>query len=280
MTARVRVIAMAAAACLAAATVAAVLLPSHRAGSGDRVSVRSLSSTDVLAVPAHPTTPQDYRVVVLGDSVATATGCGCPPFGPRLAELLAKPLAKPVRVASLAHDGETSSGLDSQLDSDASTAAEVRTADAVAVVVGANDFDSDDAGTGCSGTGTACFDTALKALPAAMDHALTRIRALARPQVKILVLGYWNVFLDGSVGASKGATYQQTSGELTDRVNAVLAQSAARAQATYVDLLTAFHGSAGHDVTALLAADGDHPSAAGHQRIAQLLAAYLAVGAG
>ena len=215
------------------------------------------------------------RVVVLGDSVGTGAGCGCAPFGPRLARLLAGPLAQPVRVATLAQDGLTTPALVRQLSGDPNTIAQVRRADAVAIVIGANDFDADAAGTACTGTGTACFDAALAALPLYLNEAITRVRGLANPQVRILVLGYWNVFLDGVVGAQQGATYQNTSDALTKRVDAELAERASLAGATYVDLYAAFHRDEALDDTALLASDGDHPNAAGHQRIAEVLVPYL-----
>ena len=273
-----RLVASAATACLLAALLVVAML-SDLTSQPQGVRLRSLSSTDVVAIPLHAPGRPQQRVVVLGDSVGTDAGCACRPFAPRLAKLLATRLAERVQVNDRAQDGQTSAGLVEQLTSDGQTVGDVRAANAVTVVIGANDFDADRAGSSCAGTGTACFDDALTALSSSLDRALTRIRSLAGPQVRILVMGYWNVFLDGAVGAQQGAVYQQTSDALTHRVDTVIRQGAARAAATYVDLYQAFHSNPGDDDTALLAADGDHPSAAGHQRIAQMLADTLAVAA-
>jgi lysophospholipase L1-like esterase len=64
---------------------------------------------------------------------------------------------------------------------------------------------------------------------------------------------------------------------LTQQVNEVVRSAAVSGDATYVDLFAPFKGVAGDDdATPLLADDGDHPNAAGHQVIARaLLAAGL-----
>jgi len=271
MAVSVRVVAVAAAACLAAGVIA-VRSPS---ATGPGVRLRSLSATEVTAVPARPNAGRTERVVIVGDSVGTATACSCRAFGVRLAQLLARQQSETVRVATVARDGQTTAGLVEQLTSDAGTSAQVRAADAVVVVIGANDFDADDAASGCAGAGTSCFSDALAALPTSLDRALSQIRVLGGAKARILVLGYWNVFLDGDVGSHHGPTYQQTSDALTRKVDDVLHRSALRAAATYVDLYRAFRDDGTRDDTALLASDGDHPSAAGHQRIAALLAGYL-----
>ncbi|GAC1441543.1 MAG: hypothetical protein NVSMB55_09640 [Mycobacteriales bacterium] len=279
MSKTARLVATAATACLLAALLTVALIP-HLSSQPAEVRMRSLSSTDVVAIPAHPRGRPQKRVVVLGDSVGTDTGCACRPFGPRLAQLLAGRLARRVQVADHAQDGQTSAGLVEQLTSDDHTVRDVQVADAVTVVIGANDFDAGSAATSCAGTGTACFDASLAALSTSLDRALARIHALAGPHTRILVMGYWNVFLDGAVGAQQGTAYQQTSDALTRRVDEVIRQGAIRAAATYIDLYQAFHSSSSDDDTALLAADGDHPSAAGHQRIADMLADSFSVAAG
>ena len=63
---------------------------------------------------------------------------------------------------------------------------------------------------------------------------------------------------------------------LTKAVNNVIEAAASRAGDIYVDLYTPFKGSEGTaDPTRLLAADGDHPDAAGHQVIARQLLVAL-----
>jgi lysophospholipase L1-like esterase len=87
----------------------------------------------------------------------------------------------------------------------------------------------------------------------------------------LLVTGYWNVFLDGQVGCSRGTTYVQASNALTLADNALIASVTAAHGDKYVDVYTPFKGDGTRDDTALLAADGDHPNAAGHALIAGTL---------
>lgn len=216
--------------------------------------------------------PSDERVVVLGDSVATGAGCECRPFGPRLAVLLSRRLHRQVRSSTLAKDGLTTSDLLALLRTDRTVIRRLKEATVVTVTISANDFDESCA---AGGRGTACYDDGVQELKPRVAELLATLRRLTQPGTRILVTGYWNVFLDGAVAASQGPAYQRTSDALTRRVNDTLRSAAQAAGATYVDLYRAFHGGGATDVTALLAADGDHPSDAGQERIAQVLADYL-----
>ena len=102
--------------------------------------------------------------------------------------------------------------------------------------------------------------------------ALSEIRSLRRGSpTTLLVTGYWNVFEDGQVARrASGNAGLQASINLTRRVNATVKAVADAAGAQYVDLFTPFQ-SRGRDIDALMAADGDHPDAAGHRLIAQTL---------
>jgi lysophospholipase L1-like esterase len=256
------VIAALVAACLATAGAASFVLGGRADGQG-------------APPPRQPVA--DERVVVLGDSVATGAGCDCRPFGPRLATLLASRLHRAVHVSTLAKDGQTAADLLSQLQSDAGTEQQLRTASAVTVTIGANDFDASGAVPSCADRGreTACYDSGLKVLKPLLGQLLGRLRSLTPSHTRLLVTGYWNVFLDGAVGASEGAAYERTSDALTRRVNDELRAAARDVGATYIDLYRAFRGTGTTDDTPLLAADGDHPSDAGQQRIAQVLAGGL-----
>jgi lysophospholipase L1-like esterase len=56
---------------------------------------------------------------------------------------------------------------------------------------------------------------------------------------------------------------------VTAQVNALIERTAVATASEYVDLATAFKGpDHSYDETHYLAPDGDHPNAAGHQRIA------------
>jgi lysophospholipase L1-like esterase len=270
-------------ACLVAAVTAALSLRHSDRRSPLRgvpqstVSLRALSATDELAVPMGAATDRVDRVVVLGDSVATGAGCDCAPFGPRLAGLLAARDHRAVRVSTYARDGYETTDLVSQLDDDPAAVAALHRASAVVVIIGANDFDESAAAGGCGSAvpDTRCYDARLRALPGELGTALGKITSLSGSRARLVVAGYWNVFLDGAVAASKGPTYERTSDALTRRVNDVIRTAAQQAHASYVDLYGPFHRAGTAGTTALLASDGDHPGPTGHQRIAELLARYL-----
>lgn len=222
------------------------------------------------AVSRPHTTRLPGPVVVLGDSVPAGTGCGCDAFGP----LLARRIGAARGVRQHAQDGQTAAELADDLSRGGSLASDLRAASVVTVTVGANDFDSslaDDADCRDS----SCFGPDLTRLRATLHTLLGRLRALTPPRARVLVTGYWNVFLDGAVAREHGPGYVATSDSLTRLVNSEIATAAGAAGATYVDLYRPFKGDGDVDDTPLLAPDGDHPSAAGHALIARLLAQAL-----
>ena len=85
--------------------------------------------------------------------------------------------------------------------------------------------------------------------------------------------GYWNVVLDGRVGAEQyGPDGVRAAAEATRYANDALRVAARQTGARYVPTEAAFHGDdGGRDPTGLLAPDGDHPNAAGHAAIAALI---------
>jgi lysophospholipase L1-like esterase len=234
--------------------------------------VRVIQPRPSAAPSVTPALPPQ-RIVVLGDSVAAGTGCGCTGFADLLASDAAARSHQASTLSNLALDGLTTSRLLAQL-SDPTTAQRLREATLVTVTISANDFDGELAvTTACGGAANlGCYSQGLTALPGMLGSVLTRIHALAPPGARVLVTGYWNVFLDGDVGSQLGRTYVETSDALTRRVNTVLAATARNSGATYVDLYAAFGVAPRAIRTALLAPDGDHPSAAGHQLIADALA--------
>jgi len=90
----------------------------------------------------------------------------------------------------------------------------------------------------------------------------------------VLVTDYWNVFQDGDVGtAENGSAFQSWSDTLTRAESTRVCAAARQAGATCVSLYAPFKGGGSINPTSLLAADGDHPNAAGHQLIASTLLA-------
>jgi lysophospholipase L1-like esterase len=93
----------------------------------------------------------------------------------------------------------------------------------------------------------------------------------------VVVLDYWAAMEDGAVAAKDyDAPTMAASIASTTSVNDALAVAAKATGALYLSTYTAFKGPNGaNDPTALLAADGDHPDAAGHQLIARTIYAAL-----
>jgi lysophospholipase L1-like esterase len=221
--------------------------------------------------------------VALGDSVTAGTSCRCTPFPQLYAEGLGSRYRVSTTVDNLGVPGATSEDLQSDL-AYADTGPAVTAADVVLVTIGANDF-GDEAGAVLNGScgdadDLACTRSGLDDLSSHLQAIARSIQALrqGRPTA-ILVSGYWNIYEDGTVA---DRDYSQRgraeSDRLTGAVNQVIQAQAAAEGMTYVDLVGRFKGRSGaDDPTRLLADDGDHPNAAGHQRIARAL---LAAGTG
>jgi lysophospholipase L1-like esterase len=214
------------------------------------------------------------RHFAAGDSVPAGTNCGCTDLVRLVAAGLARSQGGDVSATNLASAGQTSDGLLEQLD-DAATQQAIQNADVVLVNVGANDFDS---GTvtdaACTDpTAATCYGDDLGSLSETMSEALDRVAALT--DGRVVVTGYWNVFLDGAVGRGQGGAYVRNSDALTRAVNTGLASAAAGHGATYVDVYRPFKGDGDRDDTGLLAPDGDHPNAQGHAVLAATITAAL-----
>jgi lysophospholipase L1-like esterase len=223
-------------------------------------------------VPAVPSEPPGTPVVVtLGDSVPAGTACGCDPFPDRYARLVS-PGAVSV---NLAQSGDTSADVRTEAG-DAAVRADLRRATVVLIMVGANDLAAAFAGGRDDGAYEAAADDVQANVAATVD---TVVRAHGTP-VTVLVLGYWNVVKDGAAGlAAYGAAGLASARSATRYCNLALRRAAAQTGARYVPTTATFRGD--HrtaDPTGMLAPDGDHPNAAGHEAIAEEV--YAAVPAG
>lgn len=231
----------------------------------------TLSPTTGTPSPTPSAVP--YRVVGLGDSVPAGTLCGCASYIEQVGQQAAQQHADTAAVKNLAQPGMTTAGLAAQLRQSA-VAEQIADADLIIVTIGANDFDQNllTAPTCQPATILACYQTALMTQRSLLSAILDQITTLhtQRPD-RVLVTGYWNVFLDGQVARSRGAIYTQASNALTLAEDTLIASVSAGHADTYVDIYTPFKGDGTKDDTALLAADGDHPNAAGHALIAQTL---------
>ena len=219
-------------------------------------------------------TPTDHTVVALGDSVPSGHACHCESFPRTYGRLLARRAGGHVSVSNLAVNGLQTAGLLGQLKLTRVKRA-VAGSDIVLITIGANDFGDHrrQVVTGqCGDGGADCVADELATLRRHLTTILGTIRALrGNAPTTVLVTGYWNVFQDGAVALKEvGEPGLRASLRLTRRANAAIRSASVSGGAHYVDLLAAFEAS-GRDITALLAADGDHPDAAGHVLIAQAL---------
>jgi len=244
-----------------------------------RPAGRTTRGDSAAAVPA----PAVHSVVGLGDSVPAGSACGCNDYVRLLGRSLSRPQGSPVRTSNLAAPGETSADLVTQLGTVGARSV-LAGADVVVVTVGANDVESVDPTTcradpGEDGDATvaACYGQQLDALTRNLDRALAQVGTLTSASgSRILVTGYWNVFLDGTVGRARGTAYMHLADAATRAVNARIAEVAKAYGDVFVDLFTPFRGSDGaRDCSDLLAPDGDHPDAEGHVLIARELASAL-----
>jgi acyl-CoA thioesterase-1 len=208
-------------------------------------------------------------VVTFGDSVPAGTACNCAPFPDLYAHLLSPDAAS----VNLARPGCTSQDVRQQLATPPAEAA-VHTADIVLVMAGANDLgEAFDSGAGSYAGPAAQVEQNLAAV-------VSGIHALRGAGVHVLVFGYWDVVEDGDVGRSDyGEDGLAEAHSATTYANDAIRAAAAASGAKYVDTTAVFKGDTGErNPTALLASDGDHPNAAGHEAIAE--AAYTVLPAG
>jgi len=259
-----------------------------RRGAGLVAALMSVAATLVAVVAAPPildsgaTTRRRldapaHVVLALGDSVPSGQACSCIPFPSVYGSLLRQWTGGPVDVVNDAVSGLDTTGLLAQLHQTQVVEA-VRRADVFLVTIGANDFaDHHDqvVAADCATAGASdCVSDEMDSMRANLAKALEEIRGLRQGRrTMVLVTGYWNVFEDGHVGQhSSGMEGLKASIQLTRRVNAAISTVSSTAGGHYVDLFEPFQSRGrGPGIDSLLAADGDHPDAAGHRLIARTL---------
>ncbi|MEO6822040.1 MAG: SGNH/GDSL hydrolase family protein [Candidatus Nanopelagicales bacterium] len=234
-------------------------------------SVTTVPSTapppTAAATPHAP--PRAEVLLALGDSVPAGNACGCETYVSLIAAQMASRTGISITARNDAVSGLDSAGLLASLGIGSPTAADVARANVVIITIGANDFSVPPDGARC-GAATSCYSSGLAALAANVSATITRIRAIRPgPPATVVLTGYWNVWQDGTVAAQMGARFVQLSRAITSATNDVLRQVARSHGVRYVDLVQPFLGPRGDaDDTNLLAPDGDHPDATGHQVIA------------
>jgi lysophospholipase L1-like esterase len=143
-------------------------------------------------------------------------------------------------------------------------------------MTGANDFNDAFDQVSLGAPAAATYAPVATAVQENVTTTVEKIHAL-NAGAHVVVLDYWAAMEDGAVAAKDyDAPTMAASIASTTSVNEALAVAAKATGATYLSTYTAFKGPNGaNDPTALLAADGDHPDAAGHQLIARTIYAAL-----
>lgn len=266
-----------------AAVVTTPTTPTTSTTSTTAAAAPDTTPTTTQTPPASPITASDpLTVVALGDSVPSASTCDCTGYVESLGATLHGLTGRPVTVHNDATDGWTTADVDQDLSSP-STSSHLRSADLVVVEVGANDFDLDrvDDPACLPATTSPCWAATMADLRTGLAEIVRTVHALdTRPDLRIAVVGYWNVTVDGAVGEARGEAFVTGSDALTRAVNAAIQGTAQTLGAVYVDAYTPLKGDGSADPTAALLDDGDHPNAKGHAIIAAaVLGALRSAGA-
>lgn len=248
--------------------VGGLIAPLH---SGATAQPPATSSAAHRSAPP-PSTPDragPLSLVALGDSVPSGFGCDCAGYVATVADDISALTGRPVTVHNDAVSGATSGDVATAV-AGGPVARDLASSDLVLIQVGANDLAldrlDDPACQGASGAG--CWAGDLAALRRNLARIVASVQALPGAPIVVL-LDYWNVTVDGTVGAAHGPGFVQASTDLTRRTDEVIKSVAAASGAAYVDTRTPFKGSdETRDPTGELQDDGDHPNARGHGLIA------------
>jgi acyl-CoA thioesterase-1 len=212
-------------------------------------------------------------IVALGDSVPAGTNCHCTPYPPLTAAALTASRGANGTATNDAVPGYTTSDVLEQVSSDRRVIEHVRDADVLEIQIGANDV----AYSKSCGTTVDCYSPRIPTIEKNLTAIVDRVHKLtSHHKILVVLLDYWSVWLGGQYAAAKGPDYVAAAEEMTDRVNTVIKSTAADSHSGYVDLRAAFKGpNYTYDETHYLSNDGDHPNAAGHQRIAEATEAVI-----
>ena len=239
---------------------------SSAASSATSSATPSATSPAPTSAPTGPLT-----LVGLGDSVPSAETCNCTGYVEQVGGQLQRLTHRPWTVHNDAVGGWTTADVENDVNS-SPTRDHLANADVVLIEVGANDFALDRVGDqGCFPAATSsCWSTTLAGVRDGLTRIIAAIRRIDhRPDLRIGVLGYWNVTRDGAVGRALGQAFVLGSDSLTRLVNDTVQQVALATGASYVDAYTPLKGESGtRDPTADLLDDGDHPNASGHTLLA------------
>jgi lysophospholipase L1-like esterase len=247
-------------------------------GASSEQTAQSPTPTTVASVPSSSgrhIALDDIRVLTaLGDSVPYGTKCDCDPYPQLTGDDVAEVTGHPVDVFNGAVPGATSGNVVEQLQHDPKVATDADDSNVVMVEVGANDV----AYSADCGTTAACYDAKLPEISRNLDTIVSELRT-TNSDVTVVLLDYWSVWLGGQYAMAQGPDYVAAAETVTANVDATIRAIAVSTGSIYVDLRTAFRGpDLAWDETHLLAPDGEHPNAQGHQRIAEAVAHTIVAG--
>jgi lysophospholipase L1-like esterase len=255
---------------LATSGCASSVVAADPATSRPGAAATSAAPSTTPSTSARDTSP--VVVVGMGDSVTAGTACSCSTFVDRYAAMLHQHSGRSASAVNLGTEGLTSVGLSTQLSSPG-VRTQLAHATLVVLTIGANDLEpliGRWQSQGCPAR--TCVDPATAAMGSQLGTDLRQVRAEVSPSARVLVTTYWNVFEDGDVGEQNyGKAFHPWSDAVTKSANAQICSAAQAAGDTCVDLYTPFEGAGERNPTDLLADDGDHPNAQGHELIAEAL---------
>jgi lysophospholipase L1-like esterase len=258
--------------------------------------VMSLIIVGAMTACSGRSDPKPLRLTVIGDSSAYGGfDCGgCRTYVDLYGSTLSRRLGRKVVVTNLStHDSLDTPRLEQRISTNAAFGRGIAAADILIVAIGhndtpwASDTDPCDGVTGDRVTWTKYTSGCVAAGARQTGDRLAAILAQAkhlrhgRPTVQ-LVTDVYNDWVDvddshvsvlGGPTVRPGSVGARTSRLVLDAYNAALCRAATGAGATCVDVYHAFNGTDGSRPSGdLLGPDYTHPSAAGHERIAELLA--------
>lgn len=244
------------------------------AGSATGPMAGALRRSAGAPAPPTRTAPKAKNpvIVALGDSVPTGSHCGCKGFVTEYAQLLVDATGHSADVYNDARNSATTATVRSQL-SERGVRKQLAAASTVVIMAGANDYVPAFRAVSQGADPTATYQSVQDRVTANLVAIINTVRALhtGPDPVHIAVLDYWNVVKDGAVAERSYTPRQRAAAVLaTDSANRAIAAAVHGTGASYVSTFDHFEGPQ-VDQTALLAQDGDHPSASGHRLIAAVL---------